>query len=83
MTTNRNHNVSNTIAQHDTVIFEWVCNYFGEQSFIVQNVMTNEFYCFEFDRWYGDLESRAAKAYESAARTYNSMVPDAEAVPLF
>lgn len=79
-TINCNHNVTKPIARYDTVSFDLVCDWFNELSYIVQDVLTDDFFCFDFSRWSGDQER---KAYEKAARAYNNLVPESEAIPLF
>ena len=78
---NYNNNISITIAEYDTISLDHVINYFNEHYYFVQDVLSDsDFYCFDF--YPGNIESERA-AYKKAAEKYNSLVPEAECIPLF
>ncbi len=66
-----------------TVYMELICNYFNEWSYIVDDVMKDDsFRSFYIGTTLEDTY-RIQAAYEQAARHYNALVPDDEAIPLF
>ena len=66
-----------------TVYIELHCNYFNEWSYVVQDVMKDDsFRSFYIGTNLEDSE-RIRAAYEKAARHYNTLVSEADAIPLF
>lgn len=68
------------IAKCGTVLFYRDSNIFQEYYYIVHDVMKDTFQEFTFSRWDGASER---SAYGKAAKAYNGLVPDSEAIPLF
>jgi len=63
-------------GKYDSILFTTECNYFGEWHFVVDDLLDNEgdrYLLVSFSKW--DKEGRK-RAYEKAARFYNSLVPD-------
>lgn len=75
-----NREEAQEIAHHDTVFFERCRNWFGELFYSVMDVTGDTCEAFPFI-WWDEFGER--RAYEKAARLYNSLVPDSEVVPLF
>ena len=66
-----------------TVYIELECNSFNEFSYIVDDVMKDDsFRSFYIGTNLEDSE-RIRAAYEKAARHYNTLVSEADAIPLF
>ena len=86
MTINRTAKVESLeIARYDgdncIIIVDDNCDYFfDEYHYSVYDVLGDAAEEFPYSKW--DEYSRPA-AYEKAARFYNSLVPDADAIPLF
>lgn len=86
MTINRTAKVKSLeIARYDgdncIIIIDDNCDYFfDEYYYSVYDVLGDTAEEFSYSKW--DEYSRAA-AYEKAARFYNSLVPDADAITLF
>ena len=64
------------------VFFELESNWFGDRFYYVHNIMSDDGGTFEFSDVLSNYDDERT-AYTKAARFYNSLVPDADAVPLF
>lgn len=69
-----------TVAKYDSVIFEFKLDCFGFSHYIVQDAATDAYKIVSFCT---NSTMQERQAYEKAARIYNSLVPDAECIPLF
>lgn len=77
-----NDNFSSTIAIFDTAYFDLVCNYFNEWFYDVADILKDD----SFKTFYigSSLDDdRKQSAYKEAAKHYNTLVPEAERIPLF
>lgn len=78
-----NNNFSNTIALFDTAYFDLVCNSFNEWFYDIADVLKDDsFRTFHIGTSL-EYPCMFQAAYEQAARHYNTLVPDAECIPLF
>lgn len=77
-----NGNYCKPMAVFDTVYLELNCNYFNEWFFNVADIMKDD----SFRTFYigSSLDDdRKQSAYKEAAKHYNTLVPEAERIPLF
>lgn len=67
-------------AENGAIYFHHDINYFNEHYYSVGNILNDECRVFEFSI-FDEIEQK--KAYEKAARFYNSLVSENDLIPLF